>query len=297
MQTILPEQRLLEIPARIDDILGYIPDEDVKASLASRFKARLLPQPGTAPSSPLPEQSGKSMETPNEDESTARWSLLKREVERAANRLKGLDKELLLGSVADIVFAHCFPRLDVEVSKHMNHLLKAPFCIHPKTGRVCVPIDPAVPDEFDPMVRTHPSLCAWAYAAAQTVPTIARLLNELSQPAMGGGDATMRHVRFVCTYPTLQHLTTLLQEDSDLEKTSLFQHVSVFRTAFLAPLVREVSSRAYVHATHCHSPRAVCPRAASQAGGDCANSGLVKLPFKQKGFSSLTPPARQPSLK
>ena len=44
-------------------------------------------------------------------------------------------------------------------------MLKAPFCIHPKTGRVCVPVDPERVDEFDPMA----------------VPDVGTLLRELDE--------------------------------------------------------------------------------------------------------------------
>ena len=73
--------------------------------------------------------------------------------------------------IPGIVFTYTFPRLDVEVSKHRNHLLKAPFCIHPKTGRVCVPIDPARADAFDPTA----------------VPTVARLQEEGTRWAKENG--------------------------------------------------------------------------------------------------------------
>ncbi len=50
----------------------------------------------------------------------------------------------------EIIFSYVYPRLDVEVSRHVNHLLKSPFCIHPKTGKVCTIIDPKQCDTFDP---------------------------------------------------------------------------------------------------------------------------------------------------
>jgi DNA primase small subunit len=55
-------------------------------------------------------------------------------------------------------------------------LLQAPFCVHPKTGKVCVPIDPAAAWDFDP----------------EEVPTVQQLVQQLSeqqqqQAAAGGG--------------------------------------------------------------------------------------------------------------
>lgn len=68
-------------------------------------------------------------------------------------------------ALEDIILQYTYPRLDAEVSKHRNHLLKAPFCVHPKTGRVCVPVDPDTIDEFKP----------------EKVPTVGQLLRELDE--------------------------------------------------------------------------------------------------------------------
>lgn len=78
----------------------------------------------------------------------------------------------------DIILQYTYPRLDAEVSKHRNHLLKAPFCVHPKTGRICVPVDPEHIDEFDP----------------ERVPTVGQLLKELDESiAQDSAEGEDRH--------------------------------------------------------------------------------------------------------
>ncbi|XP_069509579.1 DNA primase small subunit [Ambystoma mexicanum] len=90
--------------------------------------------------------------------SCQRWEQLKKSVQRRKGELKK-------GSRADeeVMLQYCYPRLDVNVSKGVNHLLKSPFSVHPKTGRISVPIDLKKLDQFDPFV----------------VPTISQICSEL----------------------------------------------------------------------------------------------------------------------
>ncbi|KAG2468345.1 NACAM protein, partial [Polypterus senegalus] len=99
--------------------------------------------------------------------SVKRWDSLKNRVKQVsiislkqAWRCGSQKNSALLDS--EIVLQYCYPRLDVNVSKGVNHLLKSPFSVHPKTGRISVPIDTRQLDQFDPFavptIRARPSL-------------------------------------------------------------------------------------------------------------------------------------------
>lgn len=79
-------------------------------------------------------------------------------------RRSGQLKKKFHNIIEEVQLAMLYPRLDINVSKGTNHLLKAPFCVHPKTGKVCVPFRPSKADVFDPI----------------TVPTINILLDEIN---------------------------------------------------------------------------------------------------------------------
>jgi len=55
-----------------------------------------------------------------------------------------------------LYFSYLYPRVDANVSKGINHLLKAPFCVHPKSGKVCVTFDPLKVELLD--VNNVPTL-------------------------------------------------------------------------------------------------------------------------------------------
>jgi DNA primase small subunit len=121
-------------------------------------------------------------------------------------QIKNLDSRALLEAKQDIVLEYTYPRLDIEVSKKLNHLLKSPFVVHPGTGRVCVPINTNELEDFDPL----------------GVPTVQGLLQEI--------DAWKEdeEAETAAAGNPLQ----------DWEKTSLKPYVEQFRT-FVSRLMKD----------------------------------------------------------
>ncbi|KAG5944510.1 hypothetical protein E4U60_005891 [Claviceps pazoutovae] len=177
-QDVLEVQDPWDTTDRSEKLLQLLPDRNLNESLRRKWDA----SPGRA--------------------STSKWADIDALAKTGAS--KSLDARALLEAKQDIVLEYTYPRLDIEVSKKLNHLLKSPFVVHPGTGRVCVPIDIRALDDFDPLA----------------VPTVQGLLGEIdawrddeADEADAGAEAHGEKSKGV----------------SDWEKTSLKPYVDYFR--------------------------------------------------------------------
>lgn len=82
------------------------------------------------------------------DNSKIVWDTFTRHIESL--RVQSTLPRKMKHIIEEVQLALMYPRLDINVTKGFNHLLKAPFCVHPKTGKVCVPFNPSAAGKFDP---------------------------------------------------------------------------------------------------------------------------------------------------
>jgi len=135
----LIDQDILGNKERWNKVLALIPDEDLRADC------------------------GASMEKAKN--SIERWNIISEKVNHYIKNKEFNKRKSKKFLMMEIMLQYAYPRLDIAVSKGMNHLLKAPFVIHPKTGRVCVPFNPAKVEKFDP----------------RDVPTVLQLVEEIDK--------------------------------------------------------------------------------------------------------------------
>lgn len=178
--SILQEQDPFLTVAQSDRLLSLLPDQKLNEALRKKW--------ASSPDRP----------------SASKWADI--DALAKAGVSKSLDAKALMDAKQDIVLEYAYPRLDVEVSKKKNHLLKSPFVVHPGTGRVCVPIDleGGKADTFDPLAA----------------PTVTELLAEVDR--WGGEQGPDGMGGWVEEGSTVKKI-------SDYEKTSLKPFVEVFQ--------------------------------------------------------------------
>ncbi|KAF9932691.1 hypothetical protein FBU30_007533 [Linnemannia zychae] len=176
---IFKSQNILNEPENWEKILAIIPEGHVQARIRKSWEDA----PGRSPA--------------------LKWAdmeeIIQDEYSENPKKLQALEH-----IARDIKFQYTYPRLDEKVSININHLLKSPFCVHPKTGRVCVPIQIEDCESFSPL-------------SSPTVPQLVRELNE-----------------YDANHPSSDEESRL----QDWQKTSLREYVEYFER-FLKGLTQE----------------------------------------------------------
>ncbi|PKI84942.1 hypothetical protein MVES_000913 [Malassezia vespertilionis] len=139
VEVILRDQNVFAEAPRWEVLLALLPPHEADA--IARLQAKWAAGPRT---------------------SVQKWDDVLDVASKSAERTKGA----WIATLEDIVLQYTYPRIDAEVSKRQNHLLKSPFVVHPSTGRVCVPLEVDDVQHFDP---------------EHTAPTVAQLLRELNR--------------------------------------------------------------------------------------------------------------------
>ncbi|GJJ14891.1 hypothetical protein Clacol_009160 [Clathrus columnatus] len=139
-------------------LLEYLTDADMKRNLREDWAADL-----NRTSEEKWDDLRKAMTAAKHKEKKGHAT--KSEAQKDPNEINVPVTDRYTAAMEDIILEFMYPRLDSEVTKHRNHLLKAPFCVHPNTGRVCVPVEPEHVFDFDP----------------EKVPTVQQLIKELDQ--------------------------------------------------------------------------------------------------------------------
>ncbi|KAL3923099.1 MAG: hypothetical protein SGILL_001848 [Bacillariaceae sp.] len=216
---VLPEDGhgLLSSPEQWDKLLDSLPTATARDTVGANLKQKWAKLEGTEQEL-SPEAKWKQLlqhlrvkfdlqddhEEENKDSSNASTSNKR---PKLSTSMHETDKEKQRIAVwpMEVVFEQTYPRLDINVSKMQNHLLKSPFCVHPKTGRVCVPINVKTINDFDPFA----------------VPTLSRLMEELNEYCkLADGDDAM-------------------DVDFEWQKTSLKPYFEGFQRDFLVPMQKE----------------------------------------------------------
>lgn len=115
-EQLLQEQEFLSTSDRLDKMLKMIPDETLRSLVKKSLES-------------MPEAS------------LDRWNTFINVYENYC-RESGNNVRKMRYLVEEIKIQYSYPRLDVNVTKGFNHLLKSPFSIHPKTGKVSVVFKP-----------------------------------------------------------------------------------------------------------------------------------------------------------